>query len=139
VLLLDNSAYAQFTSPRLPGPRLREIEEWIERDEIAVCLPFILEAGFSARNAAAHRTLLQLLRRFVQLPITGAVEAHAVQAQAELARHGLHRIDEERLLIAAVAHEHGVGVLHYDADYDVIAEKTSLDFDSVWLTERGSL
>jgi hypothetical protein len=28
---------------------------------------------------------------------------------------------------------------HYDPDYDLIAEKTDLRFDSVWLAARGAL
>jgi hypothetical protein len=43
------------------------------------------------------------------------------------------------LLIAAVADRHGLGVLHYDDDYDLIAEKTDLGFESVWLAARGTL
>jgi len=30
-------------------------------------------------------------------------------------------------------------VLHYDHDYDLIAGKTDLALDSVWLTARGTL
>jgi hypothetical protein len=30
-------------------------------------------------------------------------------------------------------------VLHYDADYDLIAEKTSLRFASEWLVPRGTI
>jgi len=33
---------------------------------------------------------------------------------------------------------HG-GVLHYDRDYDLIREQTSLDFESIWLVEPGTL
>lgn len=43
------------------------------------------------------------------------------------------------LLIAAVADAHGLGVLHYDHDFDVIAARTSLDFRSEWLVAPGSL
>lgn len=42
-------------------------------------------------------------------------------------------------MIAACAHEAGAGVLHYDGDYDIIAQRTSLRFKSVWLAPRGSL
>jgi hypothetical protein len=38
-------------------------------------------------------------------------------------------------MIAACAHEAGAGVLHYDRDYDLIAEHTSLSFESVWLAQ----
>ncbi len=38
-----------------------------------------------------------------------------------------------------IAHEVGAGVLHYDRDYDLIAEHTSLSVDSVWLAPAGTL
>ena len=41
--------------------------------------------------------------------------------------------------IAALADRHGLGVLHYDHDYDLIAEKTDLELESLWLAEPGSL
>lgn len=43
------------------------------------------------------------------------------------------------LIIAALADRHDLGILHYDADYDLIRERTDLDFDSVWLAPRGAL
>lgn len=42
-------------------------------------------------------------------------------------------------MVAAIADVNGLGVLHYDGDYDLLAERTDLRFDSVWLAERGSL
>jgi predicted nucleic acid-binding protein len=62
-----------------------------------------------------------------------------VEGQAQLARVGHHRLPPVDLLIAALADRHGLGVLHYDHDYDLIAEKTDLAFDSVWLAARGSI
>lgn len=49
------------------------------------------------------------------------------------------RVKTADLLIAALAVQHGVGVLHYDADYDVICERAGEPFDSEWLCERGNL
>jgi predicted nucleic acid-binding protein len=43
------------------------------------------------------------------------------------------------LLVAAVAEHHGSAVLHYDADYQLLAERTDLAFDSVWAGTRGSI
>jgi hypothetical protein len=34
---------------------------------------------------------------------------------------------------------HHLGVLHYDHDYDVIADRTDLRFASVWLADPGTL
>jgi hypothetical protein len=65
----------------------------------------------------------------------------ALEAQAELARHapGFHRLPHQDYLIAAIAAAHKLGVLHYDADFDRIAEQSSLAFESVWIASAGTL
>ncbi|MEJ7717203.1 MAG: hypothetical protein WKF31_04275 [Thermoleophilaceae bacterium] len=35
--------------------------------------------------------------------------------------------------MAAAAHEHDLGVLHYDRDYDHILEHTTLEYVSRWI------
>ena len=67
------------------------------------------------------------------------VEERALAAQAQLARVGHHRLPPVDLIIAALADRHELGVLHCDHDYDLIADKTDLAFDSVWFTDRGTL
>ena len=106
---------------------------------IATCLPFLLEAGYSARDAREHDELLAELAALPRFPVDHDVEQRALDAQRQLARVGHHRLPPVDLLVAAVADRHGLGVLHYDRDYDVLAEKTDLAFDSVWLAPRGSL
>lgn len=108
-------------------------------DEIGVCLPFVLEAGYSARDALEHASLLDQLSAFPQVALTSAAEARAVDAQRQLARVGHHRLPPVDLLVAAIADVHGLAVLHYDADYDAILERTDLRFASEWLAPRGSL
>jgi predicted nucleic acid-binding protein len=118
---------------------LVEIADALEAGQIAVCLPFLLEAGYSARSAQDHVALLDELLALPRLAIDEEVEDRALDAQRQLARAGHHRLPPVDLLIAAIADRHGVGVLHYDHDYDLIAEKTDLRFASVWLAPRGSL
>jgi predicted nucleic acid-binding protein len=139
VLLLDNSAFARLTHPQLSAERVVEIAGQIERGELGVCLPFLLEAGYSARDAAGHRVLMERLTRLPQFAVTRDVECAALRAQGELARAGHHRLPPVDVIIAALAHEHDAGILHYDGDYDIIATKTSLRFESVWLAERGTI
>jgi predicted nucleic acid-binding protein len=50
-----------------------------------------------------------------------------------------HRVKPIDLLVAAVAEHHDAAVLHYDADYELLAERTDLAFASVWVLDRGSL
>lgn len=139
MLLLDNSAWARLIQSVVPKDRAETIAERMDRREIAVCLPFLLEAGYSARSAADRTALMARLDRLPRIMIDGEVERLAMQAQRELADIGHHRLAPLDVMIAACAHRAEAGVLHYDADYDILAEHTSLTFDSLWLTPPGTL
>ena len=137
--LLDNSAWVRLGDPGLPAERAGEIADELAAGRVAVCLPFLLEAGYSARDAREHDRLLTELLSLPLYSIDAGVEQRAVDAQRRLARVGHHRLPPVDLLIAALADRHRLAVLHYDHDYDLVAEKTDLAFDSVWLAPRGSL
>ena len=136
-LLLDNSAWVRLGA--LPEERAAEVAHALESGRIAACLPFMLEAGYSARTSREHDQLLAELHSLPRFHFDDAAEQRALDAQAQLARVGHHRLPPVDLLVAALADQHGLGVLHYDDDYDLIAEKTDLDFDSVWVAARGTL
>jgi predicted nucleic acid-binding protein len=139
VLLLDSSAWSRLLGGVVSGARAEAIAAWMEAGELAVCLPFLLEAGYSARSAADRKALMV---RFAELPrvaIDGEIERDALQAQRELAEIGHHRLPPADVLIAACAHRAEMGVLHYDGDYDLLAEHTSLVFESEWLAAPGTL
>jgi predicted nucleic acid-binding protein len=138
-LLLDNSAWVRLADAALPKERADRIADDLESGRIAACLPFLLEAGYSARNAREHDALLAELRSLPQYHLDEVVEKRALDTQAQLVRVGHHRLPPVDLLVAALADRHGLGVLHYDHDYDLIVEKTDLTFDSVWLAARGTL
>jgi predicted nucleic acid-binding protein len=140
VLLLDNSAWARLLGGgTVPTSRAETVAAWMQGGELGVCLPFLLEAGYSACSAADRQALMA---RFAELPhvaIDGEVERAALQAQRELAEIGHHRLPPADVVIAACAHRAEAGVLHYDGDYDVLAEHTSLVFESEWLAAPGTL
>lgn len=139
LLLIDNSAFARLWDKRLERSVVEATAAEIDGGRIASCLPFVLEAGYSARGADEHS---ELTRRLLKLPffsIDGSIERLALRAQEQLVRSGHHRLPPVDLLIAALAHAHGLGVLHYDADYDLIGELTDLRFESRWIVSRGSL
>ncbi len=138
-LLLDNSAWARLDQPGVAEDRVEEIAGWMEYGRIATCLPFLLEAGYSARNARDHDELLSELLALPNVRIDERVESRAIDAQRQLARAGHHRLPPVDLLIAALADSNGLGILHYDRDYDTVSEKTDLRFDSVWLAPSGAI
>jgi predicted nucleic acid-binding protein len=138
--LLDNSAWARLRPPStVPAQRRAEVARAIEAGDVFVCMPFLLEACYSARNAMEHDELQCELESLPYLEIDAEAERRTLDAQAQLARIGHHRLPPVDLMLAAVADRHQLDILHYDADYDLIASKTDLQFRSIWLAKRGSL
>lgn len=135
MLLLDNSAWAR----RRKEAGRERLATALEAGDVAVCLPFLLEAGYSARSGTDYADLVGDLAQLPRIEIDVEVERLALRAQGELAAVGHHRLPPTDLVIAACAHSAGHDVLHYDRDYDLIAAHTSLDFSSEWLAPPGSL
>jgi predicted nucleic acid-binding protein len=139
VLLLDNSAWARLGSSRLDGERGEEAAEWMSDLQLATCLPFLLEAGYSARSGSDRAAMMADLTLLPHVDIDREIEGVAMQAQRELAEVGHHRLAPADIVIAACAHTAGMGVLHYDSDYDLLEKRTTLAFESVWLAPPGTL
>jgi predicted nucleic acid-binding protein len=139
VLLIDNSVWSRLLAGGMPPVHLNAVVEMLDSEEIATCLPFLLEAGYSTQSAADYEQSMDRLSTLPSISIDADIEATTRKAQRDLARVGNHRLPPIDLMIAACAHEAGAGVLHYDRDYDVIAELTSLSFESVWVAPAGTL
>lgn len=136
-LVVDNSAFQRGGHEFVRADWLRALEQGhLHRSPI---LEF--EVRYSARNAREHTELTEELQALRPLELSQAVVEAALDAQAELAGHaaGFHRLPHQDYLVAAIAAAHGLGVLHYDADFDRIAEHSSLVFDSVWIASAGTL
>jgi predicted nucleic acid-binding protein len=140
-LLFDNSVWARLLDGRLTGRYRAAFEAALTADELCTCPPTLLEMRYSARDSAGFALTARRLDGLTHAPLSDEAGAAAVTAQAELAAvPGIsHRVKPVDLLIAAVAAEHGLGVLHYDHDYDTIAQHTALSFKSVWVAPRGSI
>jgi predicted nucleic acid-binding protein len=106
---------------------------------LATCLPFLLEAGYSARSGRERSAMIADLADLPRVEIDKDIEAAALDAQRELADIGHHRLPPADVMIAACADAAGMGVLHYDSDYDLLVKHTSLNFSSEWLTQPGVL
>jgi predicted nucleic acid-binding protein len=138
-LLLDNSAWARLGDASLPDRRAEEIAVALEAGRVATCFPFLLEAGYSARSADDHEELIEELLALPLLSIDEEIERRAIDVQRQLARIGCHRLPPVDLILASIADRYGLGVLHYDGDFDLLRSKTDLGFESVWLAPRGTL
>lgn len=140
-LLFDNSVWARLLDGRLEGPPRETFEAALIADELWTCPPTLLEMRYSARDSDGFVITAKRLDALSHAPLTAEAAATALTAQAELAAApGIsHRVKPVDLLIASVATTEGLGVLHYDHDYDTIVQHTSLSFPSVWVAPRGSI
>lgn len=140
-LLIDHSVWARATDGRLTGHPRETFDVALIGGELWTCPPALLEMRYSARDGGQFADIAHELDALEHASLTTEAAASAVTAQAELAATpGIsHRVKPVNLLIAAVAANADVGVLHYDHDYDAIVEHTSLSFTSVWVAPRGSI
>ncbi|HEV8559727.1 MAG TPA: PIN domain nuclease [Actinophytocola sp.] len=108
-----------------------------DQRRVGRCALSDLEIGFSARNANEWDALRHALRIF---PVVGVVSADVDQAldmQRALAALGLKGRKVPDLIIAATALRMELTVLHYDRDFELIAEVTGQP--AQWIVDRGSI
>ena len=96
-----------------------------------------LEIGYSARNVREWDALVGALDAFVLVETTADHLERARQVQRLLAANSQRGRKIPHLLIAAAAEQAGHTVLHYDADFDLIAAMTGQP--SQWVVPQGSI
>lgn len=96
-----------------------------------------LEIGYSARNDREWDALVGALDAFVLVENTADHFGRARQVQRLLAANSQRGRKIPDLLIAAAAEQAGYTVLHYDADFDLIASMTGQTCQ--WVVPQGSI
>jgi predicted nucleic acid-binding protein len=133
--LVDKSVLA-----RLGRPEVRQVVlPRVQAGRLAITIVTELEVGFSARSATDYATTRRaLLDYLVPILVSPRAEQRAREVQAELVRRGQHRaVSIPDLLVAAVAEVEGLSVLHYDADFELVAGITGQPAE--WVVPRGSV
>ncbi|MBX7433283.1 PIN domain nuclease [Mycobacterium sp. Y57] len=129
--LLDTSVIK-----RLANPTVRQVVQPLaEAGEIGRARITDLEVGYSARNDQEWDELIDALNTFALVESTAAHHRRALQVQRLLAQRSQrgHKIPD--LLIAAAGEERSLTVLHYDADFDIIAATTGQS--TQWVAPAG--
>ncbi len=138
--LLDNSAWSRSIQPEgLPPSAADKFADDLANGKFVACLPFCLEAQYSARDAQHFEWIRQVLDRLRYFELSAEIEERAAACQSQLVKTGHHRVPPADIVIAAIADVEGLGVIHYDAYYDLILRHSSLRFESRWLAPRGSI
>lgn len=134
--LADTSVWARKSNPLL--------RDWftsaIEVGEIAGCDMIALELVHSARNPTEFALVEEGLRGlpWVEADATDWLRAREVYRVLG-SRPGMPQrsVKHPDLLIAATAERAGLTLVHYDADYEAIAEITGQPVR--WVAPRGSI
>ena len=134
IYLADTSVFSRLYKPEVSAA----VNPLAAAGRIVLCAPVAFELGFSARSANDHEAIMNRLEAFEAVPVADADHSRAIDIQRRLAERGWHRacslVDS---LVAALADTHGLVVLHYDADFELVAEITGQPHQ--WVVERGSV
>jgi predicted nucleic acid-binding protein len=131
--LVDTSVFSRLTKPTVAAAFAPLAVQGL----VTISAPVAFELGFAARNAADHAALMDHLASFPSVPTTQADHERAIHLQAELATRGQHRaLSLVDALVATVAEGRGLVVLHYDADFELVAAVTGQPHQ--WVVPRGT-
>lgn len=134
-LIVDTSAWA-----RVDHPSVRDAwADAVAKGQVRVSPVGRLEILLRARDGSDFDELTEYLSLLRSAPISTTVLRAAEHAMRTLSyrSHGAHRLPIVDYLLAATAQETGAAVLHYDHDFDTLAEV--MEFESVWLAPPGSM
>lgn len=133
MILVDTSAWIEYF--RATGSAAAtEVRRLISEEErqIAMCEPIAMEILSGAADDNAYVMLERLVNGLPSLGVDNAIDFRAaadIYRAARRAGKTIRSIND--CLIASVALRHGARIVHRDADFDVIAQMTSLEATSV--------
>ena len=104
------------------------IEDAVEFDEIATCLPVIQEVLQGFREERAYRMARDAMTALpiVESPMEESLFIEAAELYRSARRQGLTIRSSVDCLIAACAMRHDLPVLHMDRDYELLARVSTL-------------
>ena len=131
--LADTSLFARMSKAIVASA----VAPLVAQGQVAVCAPVMFELAYSARTRADYEAIMNRLDAFEHVPITDADQGRALEVQHLLARRGQHRaLSLVDALVAAAAETRGLTVLHYDADFELVAKLTGQP--QQWIVSRGT-
>lgn len=132
LILVDTSAYSQIRRHPEAADRYTSLAA---RGLLATCHVVSGEVLYSMPDLAAIRAMRATLEGLWYLPLTEWAESRALETLIRLAERGKHRAAKiGDLQIAAVAEQFQATLLHYDHDFDDIADITGQPTE--WITPR---
>jgi predicted nucleic acid-binding protein len=133
IYLVDKSAWAQLRHSEMAQANITKMSTV---GELATCPAIAGEVLYSARNHVDLVDIRGRLETLLWLETTDDAAHRMLGVQQLLAQRGQHRgVGLIDLMVAATAEAHWATVLHYDSDYERIAQVTGQPHE--WIVPRG--
>ena len=132
--LVDKSAWVRLTRESVRDRWSTAITE----GRLALTGLGMLEILVSVRSSSDFEKVQGALGAMPRLAITERIVDRAIEVQGQMVGRGTHRAPSPAdLILAACAETNGLSVLHYDHDFDLIADVTGQPME--WVAPAGSI
>jgi len=126
MVLIDSSVWIDFFSGR-SLPHVREMESIIERrEDISICGIILAEVLQGIRNDNEFRQTKRLLNTLIFLPMPYSVFLRSAEIYRKLRKKGITVRKPLDCMIASVAIENNILLLHNDKDFEPIKKHCGL-------------
>ena len=127
MILVDTTVWIDFFSGR-PCPHVDTLEQLLQTGEdICICGIILAEVLQGIRSDSIHAKTKNFFESLIFLPMTRATFLLSSQIYRTLRKKGFTIRTPLDCMIASVAIEHRVSLLHNDRDFNLIAKHTSLE------------
>jgi predicted nucleic acid-binding protein len=132
--LVDTSVLSRLATPTVSAA----FAPLATAGQIGICPPVAFELGYHARSGRDHAALTEELRLYPPIDVTAADHRRGLEVQALLAQRGQQRaLSLVDALVAAAAEARDLTVLHYDSDFELVADVTGQAQE--WIVPRGTV
>ena len=127
MVLIDSSVWIDFFSAR-PLPHVAAMESIIEhREDICICGIILAEVLQGIRNDIEFRKTKELLNTLIFLPMQYTVFLRSAEIYRKLRKKGITVRKPLDCMIASVAIENNIPLLHNDKDFQPIEKYCGLN------------
>ncbi len=126
MLIVDTTVWIDFFADR-PEPHVAELQRSLERDEdLCVCGVILAEVLQGIRSDAHYRKTRDYFEALIVFPMRRMTFVRAADLYRSLRKKGITIRKPVDCMIASVAIEYDVPLLHHDRDFERIAKNSKL-------------
>lgn len=127
MILVDTTVWVDFFRG-VDSPEVAELQKQIESsNDVCICGVILTEVLQGIRDEKSYATAKAIFESFLYLPMTRLTFQRAAGLYRSLRARGITIRNAADCMIASVALEHHVPLLHNDRDFDAIAAAGDLN------------